>query len=493
MLPFKTLLKLDKDTSTPLYQQISNQLTELILDSIIKPGATLPGTREMAVLLGVHRKTIVAAYQELEAQAWVEIEPRKNVTVAEKLPRINPRDFNKSKITSAYTRDTGFEVKKIIDFPALAPQSTEYRLVINDGFPDQRIAPIDLLLREYRSLFHSFSHRHTPNQSSPMGSLSLRSALVEYLSDSRGLNIDTNNILLTHGGQMAIYIAAKILLRPGSTVLVGEPNFFLANLIFEQFGAKLVKVPMDENGMKIDFIEQFCKTQKPDLLYIIPHHHHPTTVTLSTDRRIKLMDLIRKYHFPVIEDDYDYDFHYNGSPILPLASGNHGGNIIYIGSLTKSLTTSVRLGYMIAPGNFIQEAVLVRTILDYRNDYLFEGAFAALMQNGEMQKHIKKSVKLYRARRNRLCDQLQEQLGNVVSFAKPAGGLAVWVKFNEDFSLPEISKQVAINGMFMNDGEFYSYGTNHLNSLRFGFAGLNEKEIDETVAIIKNVTDKIGK
>ena len=128
-----------------------------------------------------------------------------------------------------------------------------------------------------------------------------------------------------------------MILSPGSTVIVGDLNYVLADRLFEQMGAKLIKVKVDENGIDVDEIENLCKKSTPDLLYIIPHHHHPTTVTLSKERRIKLLDIIRQYRFPVIEDDYDYDFHYENSPILPLASADHNGYVIYIGSISKTL------------------------------------------------------------------------------------------------------------------------------------------------------------
>ena len=136
-------------------------------------------------------------------------------------------------------------------------------------------------------------------------------------------------------------------MKPGAAVIVGEPSYRMANMIFEHFGARLIKVPVDDNGIDVDAIENICKKKRPDMLYVIPHHHHPTTVTLSANRRMKLLDIIRNFKLPVIEDDYDYDFHYNKTPILPLASADHNGYVLYIGSITKSFASSVRIGYLV--------------------------------------------------------------------------------------------------------------------------------------------------
>lgn len=115
--------------------------------------------------------------------------------------------------------------------------------------------------------------------------------MVQFLSATRGLNIDEHNILMTHGAQMAIYLAAKMILKPGATVITGEPNYFLADTVFRQSGAKLLRVPVDEHGMDVEAVARMCRKKRPDLLYIIHHHHHPTTVTLSADRRMKLLEL----------------------------------------------------------------------------------------------------------------------------------------------------------------------------------------------------------
>jgi GntR family transcriptional regulator/MocR family aminotransferase len=487
MLPFQTLLTINKDAGTPVYQQIANGLVRLIRDGVIKPGSQLPGSREMALLLQVHRKTIVAAYEELLTQDWIETIPRKGVIVSQRLPEIKPRTFKAAAKIPAYAGNTGFTFNKLPVSATAAAHAGEHRLIINDGFPDYRVAPVDLLMREYRSLYNSPAVKRFAMYGSHQGPQNLRNEMVQFLSDSRGLNITPANVLLTHGAQMAIYIAAKLILKPGATVLVGEPNYFLADMIFQQFGAKLVRIPLDENGMDVDAIARICKRQQPGLLYIIPHHHHPTTVTLSADRRMKLLELIRQYKLPVIEDDYDYDFHYSSGPILPLASADHGGNVIYIGSFTKSLATFVRIGYMVAPENFITEAALMRRMIDIRSDNVLEEALAVLFRNGDMQRHLKKSVKLYHERRDLLCDLLEKELKGVVSFTKPAGGMAVWTKFNEKYPLPALAARASAQGLFMTDGSSYSYGTRNHNALRFGFASLNEKEIKEVVDILKKI------
>lgn len=487
MLPYKILLPINKSLVAPVYQQIANKLISLIHEGVIRPGTPLPSTREMAAILQVHRKTVIAAYDELAAQDWITTVLRKGVMVSKDLPEIKPRSFKAAARTSSYAGNSSFTFSSIIIPPTQMSNAGNHRIIINDGFPDARIAPVDLLLKEYQRLYLLPAVQRKIVYGDLAGALNLRLALSKFLNETRGLNISENNMLITRGAQMAIYIAAAIIIKPGTTVIVGEPNYGMANMLFEHLGAKLLRVPVDENGIDVDAIEKICKKKKPGLLYIVPHHHHPTTVTLSSQRRMQLLALIRQYNFPVIEDDYDYDFHYNSSPILPLASAEHNGNVIYIGSITKSFTSSFKVGYMVAPQNFIAETLKLRRLIDIRGDNLMEEALAVLFNNGDMQKHLKKSLKLYHQRRDLFCDLLNDALGKQLSFEKPSGGMALWVRFNKKYFLPSVAQQASPLGLFINDGSFYNSGGVNYNSLRMGFASLNEKEMEEAVRVLRRV------
>ncbi|AXY76442.1 PLP-dependent aminotransferase family protein [Paraflavitalea soli] len=399
MLPFQTLIRPDKKATTPIYQQVANRLVSLIREGIIKPGAALPGSREMAELLQLHRKTIVAAYEELNAQDWIETIPRKGVFVAPNLPDIKPRRFTQG-ISAPYAGNTGFSFNKQLSFPVPSTKMTSQRLLINDGLPDTRLAPMDALLREYRSLVKNKNMHAMIERPDPSGFYTLREAMVMHLSATRGLNIQANNVLMTRGAQMAIFLAAQLLIQPGDYVAVGDPNYYLASLLFEQAGARLIQIPVDEQGMEIDALAAACRKKKIRMVYVIPHHHHPTTATLSAERRMQLLELVRQYKLAVIEDDYDFSFHYDSAPILPLASTQHEGCVIYIGSVTKVMTPSLRIGFMVAPDNFIKQAVNLRRLVDSRGDNLMEATVANLMKNGDIGRHIKKSNKTYHERRD---------------------------------------------------------------------------------------------
>ncbi|MFC3157637.1 PLP-dependent aminotransferase family protein [Chryseobacterium arachidis] len=226
----------------------------------------------------------------------------------------------------------------------------------------------------------------------------LQTSLCNYLKQTRGFDIETENVFVTRGAQMAIYIAASLIIRPGDKVIVSDPSYFIANAVFEKLGAQLIPVPVDEEGMCTDMIEEILKKNDIRMMYVIPHHHHPTTVTMSVERRKHLLHLINQYDIAVIEDDYDYDFQFKYDPYLPLASDDHGGKIIYIGSLTKVLGTPFRLGYMISTTEFLEEANKMRRMIDIRGDVIIEEAAANLINNGDLTRHIQRSNKIYAQR-----------------------------------------------------------------------------------------------
>lgn len=483
MLPYKTLITVNKNASQAVYQQVANAIIDLIRHGTIKPGSFIPPSRTMAEILQLHRKTIVAAYDELLSQDWIVSVPRKGTMVSMNLPELKPRHFKATDKKLQYSeRNTNFYYR-LSNAQAPDAKKVIYRFVINDGFPDARIAPLDALFRQYRYfLQRPFSDKQLM-YGDLAGSLNLRNALCSFLFDTRGLNIQPNNVLVTRGAQMAIYLAARLLLKPGAKVIVGEPGYEMANQIFEQFGATLIKVRTDNDGIDVDEVEKICRKRKPGMLYVIPHHHHPTTATLSAARRMKLLSLIREHKLPVIEDDYDYDFHYARSPILPLASADHGGYIIYIGSVTKSFASTIRVGYMIAPEDFVWQAAQVKKLIDIRGDVLMEEVFAILFNNGDMQKHLKKSLNLYRQRRDSFCGILEREFKNEIYFTKPSGGMSVWTRFDKKHDLKRIAVNAAAQGLFMNANT----GKINYNAMRMGFASFNEKEMRSVMDILKNV------
>jgi GntR family transcriptional regulator / MocR family aminotransferase len=483
----KELIVIDKASGTPLYLQITHSIIQGIHQGKLRKGLRLPGSRRIADLLAISRMTVVAAFEELELQGWIEILPQKGTFVKMNPPMLSPKKLSDEGAVFQLPENPGFtyDEKRILPFytPDFPPAG---KLVLNDGFPDTRLAPIEDLVRTIRSLSRLSLNKKYLTYGGAQGTFFLRETLAAFLNDTRGLSITPDNILITKGAQMGLYIASALLMKPNQEVIVGTPGYARANRTFQQAGARINYVPVDESGIDAARVEKICKSKTIRMVYVIPHHHHPTTVTLIPERRVHLLELAARYKFAIIEDDYDYDFHYAGKPMMPMASLDRNGNVIYIGALSKALAPAIRVGFMVAPARFIRTATWLRKSIDTQGDSLIENAIAELYKDGTIARHIKKSVRLYKERRDHFCDLLRHELGDHISFKIPEGGMSVWTHFLKN-NLPAVVEKARKKGLIMSDGTDYDTGKIKYNSTGLGFASLNTGEQEKAIAVLKEV------
>lgn len=482
--PYESFILINRSSEISIYMQISNQLINAIQRRFLPFGIKLPGTRALSIILQVHRNTIVAAYEELFAQGWVESLPNKGTFVIGKNQEkpFQIKDFEKNNLEH-YPKSTGFSFKtsNILDNP-FEYSNCEY--IFNDGVPDIRLTQIDHHSRIYSSILKRKAHKI--GQYNQDGSEFFKKNLSEFLNLSRGLPISKNNLLITRSTEMSIYIVSEILLSAGDVVLVGELSYFSVNMIFQKAGVKIQPISIDEEGINVEEVREACEKQKIRMLYLTPHHHYPTTVTLSAKRRLELLNLANEYGFIILEDDYDYDFHYDKSPILPLASADTNGMVIYIGSFGKSLVPGFRTGFIVAPENLMIEMRKYLGIIDRQGDVLMEHVLGEMIAEGEINRYLKKSLKIYQERRDYFVSLLEQNLGEYIDFQKPSGGLAVWMKWKIPLNLMQLSRNCAQNNLFI--PKTLLYQNKNLTAMRLGFGNLNLTEMDKSIEILsKNI------
>lgn len=489
---------------SPLYLQLESEIVQLIYRGILKPGQMLPSSRELAKRLKLNRKTVVATYEELDAQGWVETRARSGVYVSSSLPDTADRSIKESSKKFIRSRHPAYSLinrpkeltakdDQLLDINSFGKIRIQYS--IDDGFPDPRIAPVEELVREYRRFGKSRLVNQFLMYGPAQGSYRLRIELAKFLNRTRGMQITEKEILITKGTQMAIYLTAQMLIHPGDTVFVPEPGYWDANQAFKLTGANLVFIPVDKDGMDVDKIEQLCKKKTPKIIYVIPHHHRPTTVTLSAERRMRLMDLARKYKFALLEDDYDFDYHFTSDPLLPLASLDSQGHIIYVGSFCKSIAPGIRIGFMVAPEVVVNEAAAIRKLIDRQGEQLLEEAIAELLNTGEISRHLKKSHKVYQERLENTCHLLTKQLNKYLMFDRPKGGLAVWAQYKKDISAVAVAQHAAKFGLKISDGRNYFFQPNTTKPdsfIRIGYCSLNETEMAGAINLWKKALTPFG-
>jgi len=480
-IPYQSFIEIDRNSETSIYMQIANQLINAIQRGFLPYGTKLPGTRMFSEVLDIHRNTAVAVYDELSAQGWVESLPNKGTFIIgenQEKP-VQAKDFEKNSLQN-YPKATGFPFKtsNILDNPF---EHSDCEYVFNDGVPDIRLTQIGQHSRFYSSILKRKSNQKMLVHYNHDGSEFFKKHLSHYLNLSRGLPISKNNLLITRSTEMSIYIVSEILLSEGDTVLVGALSYFSVNMIFQKAGVDIVSLPIDDEGIIVENVREICKKRKIRMLYLTPHHHYPTTVALSAQRRLELLDLAYEYGFVILEDDYDYEFHYDKSPILPLASADTNGMVIYIGSFGKSLAPGFRTGFIVAPENLMAEMRKYLGIIDRQGDILMERALGEMIEEGEINRYLKKSLKVYQERRDYFAELLDGHLEKLIRFQKPSGGLAFWLEWNVPINLMQLSRNCSRDNLFI--PKTLLYQTKELTAMRLGFGNFNKEEMDKSVGI----------
>jgi GntR family transcriptional regulator/MocR family aminotransferase len=488
---FKQLINFDKWIAKPIYIQVSQQIINAIQRGYLTKGTILPGTRVFAQLLKVHRNTAVAIYEELASQGWVEIIPNKGTFVLEPELKTAKIKATSQKINQAYTyaKTTGFPFQKSFHL-ASTIQLTTAKYTINEGKPDLRLHPVNEFTRWYSAAMKRKTVLKKWNRPSETSYSLFQTQLCNYLNATRGFHIKPNNLISTRSTEMSLYIVSQLLIKQNDLVLVGNLSNYASNMIFQQAGATIKTVPVDADGLNIDYIKKHFVKRSIKCVYICAHRQYPTVVKLSAARRLALLQLAKDYEFAIIEDDYDYDFQFEGSAMLPMATADANGMVIYLGKFGQSLFPSFQTGFVIAPENLISEATNYLQLLDKQGDLIQEQMLSELINEGEIHRLMKKNIIIYKERRDRLCELLTKYFSEIATWNIPAGGLAIWLEFQASISLVKLAEEAEKNNLFL--PKTILYQDKNTCAIRFGFGHLNKEEMEPVIQKLKSAYNKIN-
>lgn len=463
--------ELSPDPELPLFQRLARGVAEDIRRGRYRPGDRLPGSRRMAEALGIHRNTVLAALDELCAEGWLVAEPARGVFVAPDLPLADP------------VAPTGLPDQVGFDLPedpgwALPPTRSRGVIQMSGGLPDIRLVPTEELARATRRALRARG-RLLLDYGDPQGLPALRAALASFLSERRGLALEPEDVAVTRGSQMALYLAACALLRPGDRVAVETLGYPPAWRALRAAGATLLPIPVDEDGMQVDALLRL--DPPPRAVYLTPHHQFPTGAVLSAPRRLRLLDWAARQRVAILEDDFDHEIHYRGPPVLPLAHADRAGVVLYVGTLSKTFAPGVRTGMLVGPRPFLRRATALRALIDRQGDHATEAALAELLTDGTLPRHLRKVVRVYARRRETLLAELERQLPGVLAPAAQSGGLALWARLNSPVDPGEWARAAERRGVRFSVGAEYALDGAPLPFVRLGFACLNEEEIADAV------------
>lgn len=471
---------IDPSRDTPLYLQIIQALIRDIERGRLTSGTYLPSSRELAQMLGVNRKTVVLAYEDLIAQGWLDSAGTRGTMVSASLPE--PANKHRTDV-EAKTSDAPIDYRYASppDRPLALPPGPGLKL--DEGAPDGRLFPPELLARAYRAAVYRASRHNKFQYGDPRGSAALRENIAAMLKSQRGLPVAAENICITRGSQNGIFLAAHVLVRPGDTVIVEALTYEPAVAAFRALGANVVAVGLDEDGIDIDAVEYACRRNAVRAVFVTPHHQFPTTVSLRPERRLRLLELARQFGYAIIEDDYDHEFHFESQPLLPMA-GYAPGHVVYVGSMSKLLLPALRIGYVAAPRPVIEAIAHMVSLTDGMGNTLTEDAAAELIENGELRRHARKVRQIYARRRESFAAEMDRALGDLVDYRIPDGGLAFWLRF-PGVDLDQMEARAAAMGLRFAASRSFMTRDDAPRGLRIGFASLDESEARAGLAALR--------
>lgn len=462
--PWKIEIQLDKKSGKAVYLQIADAIVSDIQSGRLKPGDALPGSRNLAEIIGVNRNTIVEALQVLLIEGWLISKERKGTFVSDTLPLTSRSNKQRSKDTD----------QLIIDKRVL--------IAIDDGHPDSSFAPVAELARAYRQLFGRKAKWQMMGYNDERGDPEFRQAIVRMLNHNRGMHVDEGGVCITRGSQMAMYLIAQCLFEKGDLVIIENPGYKPAWEVFERAGAELLPATVDDDGIVVEEVERYLKTkERIKAIYLTPHRQYPTTAILSLQRRLELISLSNQYGFTIIEDDYDNEFHFGYRPVLPMSSFFELENYVYIGTMSKVVAPALRIGFL-ASGNhvLVSQTAALRKLIDVQGDTIMEQAVLELIRDGAIKRHIRKASAYYEAKRDCAATLVEKHLKGKVKYQLPDGGLAFWLTPLQETDWTELSGQLEAKGIHLIHPEKYSYGK-PVNGLRLGYGSLSEVQMEEVI------------
>lgn len=469
---------LDPKSRQSLQAQLYEQIRKLILGGRLKPGTPLPASRALSRQLGVSRNTVMLAYDRLSAEGYLQTREAIGTYVSFELPE----DCLTAKrlASTADTSAQDFPTRRQIAFAGRPQAVVNQRRLAYDfwlGRPDPHSFPIKAWRRLINRTLVTAGTRLTEYRD-PAGLIDLRQAIADHIGPARGINVDPDQIIIVAGCQEGLNLTARLLLREGMSVAIENPAYQGAAYLYESYRARLMPVCVDENGLSVEDLP----AEGAALLYVTPSHQYPMGFTLSLERRLRLLDWAWRTGTYIVEDDYDSDFRYRGSPIAALMGLDSHGCVIYLGTFSKSIGAGLRIGYLVVPKHLAGPAGTAKALLDNGHPWLEQAVLAEFLAGGGYDNHLRRIRQSYAERRDCLTDCLKRHFGEVAISGSECGMHIAW-HLPDDLPraarLQEMAAEHGVGIYTLQSGAAYDFGGCAYSdrAIMLGFSSLNERQI----------------
>ncbi len=478
-LPDDLPISIERHTGRPIRVQLYHWFREAILSGRLQPGARLPATRRLAKTLGIARQTTVEAYEQLTAEGYISARQGSGTRVCAVADDLLRAYRPASRPRPRRGRNLSHRGTILAGVPALPAWLRDWTpRPFRMGVPALDAFPFDV----WRRLAARRSRRPPRDLTAygePAGYRPLRNAIAAYVTATRAAHCTPEQVLIVEGSQQALDLAARVLLDPGDAVWFEEPGYWGAKRAFHAGEARLVPVPVDDEGLNVEAGIARCRAAR--LAYVTPSHQYPLGTTMSLERRLALLSWARRTDAWILEDDYDSEYRYTGPPITALQGLDDEGRALYVGTFSKVLFPALRLGYMIIPHDMTDTFITARALAGQHSPSLVQAVLTDFIEEGHFARHIRRMRKLYAERQEILRTTVAAVLGSALEVSASDTGMHVIGWLPPGVRDRGLSQRAAAEGVHAAPLSAFYLESCPRAGLLLGYAGYTPREIIEGV------------
>ena len=479
------VLAVDRRAAQPLHRQIYDGFRRLIVGRNFSAGQQVPSSRALAAELKISRIPVLTAYAQLLAEGYFEAQTGSGTFVCRSLPdQVELKDRRSACVTATHSG-----ARPISRIAAELPPYESVPWLRGLGAFNVGQAAFDQIP------FQTWSrlvNRHCRNlQASalgyggPLGFQPLREAISTYLRTARAVDCDSHQVMIVAGSQQALEISTRVLLDPGNLAWIEEPGYWLTRHVLNAAGCRLAPVPVDEEGLDVG--AGIKRWRKAKAIFVAPSHQYPLGATMSASRRLQLLEWADRAGAWIIEDDYDSEYRYDSMPIASLQGLDSKARVIYIGTFSKTLFPSLRLGYIVMPPDLVNRFAAIRRAMDIAPPHFFQAVLTDFMNEGHFARHIRRMRQLYGQRRAALVEHLSTELGNSVEIAGAEAGMYLTILLSRGIRDQDVAERAARERLWVQPLSPAYLGDAVRHGLVLGFASTSVGEVPKAVGHLKSV------